>query len=57
MPIYHTAVKAVNDLSQGDVTELNGFKTATASTALVAQALCLFFSVAPKRIRAQTAKE
>ena len=49
MPIYHSAVKAVNDLKSADITEFKSFKTAKGAAALVAEALCRFFKVKPTK--------
>jgi dynein heavy chain, axonemal len=57
MPIYKSAIKAVEALKASDVTEMKATKSPSAGLKLVAQVLCLFFGVKPKIIKAQTAKE
>lgn len=48
MPIFEKAVKAVNKLSQKDVTELKSFKSVSPSVALVSKVLCIMFENTPK---------
>lgn len=50
-PIYEAAVKAVNSLNGGDVTEMKGFKTVSEPVKLVARTLCLFFHTKPAKIK------
>lgn len=45
MPIYHSAIRAVEQLKNSDVTELSAFQQATPPVALVAKALCIFKGV------------
>ena len=43
MPIYHKAVKAVDQLSAADVTEMSRVSTPSEGLKVVAQSLCYFF--------------
>ena len=59
MPIYHAAIKAVEQLKNNDVTEMASFNTVLEGSpvSLVAKALCIFKGITPIKIPAQTAKE
>jgi hypothetical protein len=48
MPIFEKAVKAVNKLKPGDVTELKSFKKVATGVQRVANVLCLMFETVPK---------
>ena len=59
MPIYHAAIKAVEQLKNNDVTEMASFKTVQPGSPvdLVAKALCIFKGVPGIKIPPQTAKD
>ena len=54
MPIYHSAIKAVEQLKNSDVTEMATFNTVQEGSpvSLVAKALCIFKGVTPIKIAA-----
>jgi dynein heavy chain len=59
MPIYHAALKAVEQLKNNDVTEMASFKTVQPGgpVDLVAKALCIFKGVPGIKIPPQSAKD
>jgi len=57
MPIYNAAVKAVNELSKNDITEIRGFQTPPPGAIAVMESLCILFSVNPVKEKGGNIKE
>ena len=59
MPIYEAALKAVNQLSNKDVTEMSSFNQVQAGGPidLVAKALCIIKDIKPIKIPKQSAND
>jgi dynein heavy chain, axonemal len=50
MPIYNTAIRAVQQLKKGDIDEVKLMKTPPAACLAVIKTLCIMFDVAPKKV-------
>jgi len=50
MPIYNTAIRAVQQLKNGDIDEVKLMKTPPAACIAVIRTLCVMFDVAPKKV-------
>lgn len=57
MPIYHAAMKAVNDLDKNDITEIRGFKSPPPGAVLVMKTMCIMFNVQPEKVKNANVKE
>lgn len=51
------AIKAVQDLSKNDITEIKGFSKPPEGAKAVMKSLCILFGVPPDKVRGQTAKD
>lgn len=51
MPIYHSAMKAVQDLDKNDITELKGFKVPPPGAILVVKTLCIMFATPGEKVK------
>lgn len=50
MPIYNTAIRAVQQLKKGDIDEVKLMKTPPVACIAVIKTLCIMFDVAPKKV-------
>lgn len=57
MPIYHAAMRAVQDLDKNDITEIKGFKSPPPGALLVIKTLCLMFNVPGEKVKGATGKD
>jgi len=53
MPIYHSAMRAVQDLNKNDITEIKGFQVPPPGAKLVIQTLCILFGVKGTKVQGQ----
>lgn len=56
-PILKKAMRAVGDLSPGDIVEIRGIAKPSAGVVLVIKTLCMLFDIKPDKVRGATAKE
>jgi dynein heavy chain, axonemal len=57
MPIYHSAMRAVQELDKNDITEIKGFKVPPPGAVLVIKTLCIMFSVSGEKVKAPNGKD
>lgn len=57
MPIYHAAMRAVQELDKNDITEIKGFKSPPPGAVLVIRTLCIMFDVKPVKVKAPNGKD
>lgn len=57
MPIYHAAMKAVDDLDKNDITEIRGFKSPPPGAILVMKTLVIIFKEIPEKVKNTNSKE
>jgi len=50
MPIYNTAIRAVQQLKKGDIDEVKLMKTPPAACLAVIKTLCILLDVPPKKV-------
>jgi len=50
MPIYNTAMRAVQQLKKGDIDEVKLMKTPPQACIAVIRTLCIMFDVPPKKV-------
>lgn len=50
MPIYNSAIRAVQQLKKDDITEIKGFASPPPAAIAVCKTLCIMFGVAPKKV-------
>ena len=51
MPLLEDALKALNTLTKGDITEVKALKSPPAGVKLVMEAVCIMRGVAPKKVQ------
>ena len=56
-PILKRAIRAVSELSNGDITEIRGVASPSEGVVLVVKTLCILYKISPIKKRGQTAKE
>ncbi len=57
MPIYHMAMRAVENLDKNDITEIKSFKTPSPAAVLVIKTLCIMFDIKPAKVKAPNGKD
>lgn len=57
MPIYHAAMRAVQELDKNDITEIKGFKVPPVGAVLVIKTLCIMFNIPGEKVKAPNGKD
>jgi dynein heavy chain len=57
MPIYHAAMRAVQELDKNDITEIKGFKSPPPGAVLVIKTLCIMFNIPGEKVKAPNGKD
>lgn len=57
MPIFHAAMRAVQDLDKNDITEIKGFKSPPPGAVLVIKTLCIMFNIPGEKVKAPNGKD
>ena len=57
MPIYNAAMKAVDELSKNDITEIKGFQKPPEAAKAVMKTLCIMFNVPPEKVKSPNGKD
>ena len=56
MPIYHMAMRAVENLNKNDIIEIKSFKTVSGGVLLVIKTLCIMFDIKPVKVKSPDGK-